>query len=379
MKKMKEVKEPVSVRSKTLKNGLESLFLDIYEDGKRSKEYLKLYLVPETDKAAIRKNKETLKMANAIKAKRMVELQEGKYKFGEERKPKKILLLDYFRELREEYKETKSANFYYSSKSVVIHLEGYTKGKPVYLHEVDKKFVMGFIKYMRVTPTYRGVPLGPESVYTYYMHLCIGLNKAVKRELIGKNPCDTIPSEDKPRRGESHREYLTLEELKKMIDTECKDVRVKRLFLFACFTGLRYKDIWHLRWKNIVKVEDGVYQVETIQQKTRSKVVIPLSENALRWLPEKGLDGEENRPFVMPETSLAYDYLHDWSKKAGIKKNVTFHVGRHTYATLLLYYGADLYTVSKLLGHKNVKTTQIYAKVMDESKRKAVNLIPEIL
>ena len=80
----------------------------------------------------------------------------------------------------------------------------------------------------------------------------------------------------------------------------------------------------------------------------------------------------------MPETSCAYDYLHEWTKKAGIQKNVTFHVGRHTYATLLLYYGADLYTVSKLLGQANVKTTQIYAKVMDESKRKAVNLIPQI-
>ena len=88
--------------------------------------------------------------------------------------------------------------------------------------------------------------------------------------------------------------------------------------------------------------------------------------------------GEENRIFQMPETSCAYDYLHDWAKKAGITKNVTFHVARHTYATLLLYYGADLYTVSKLLGHTNVRTTQIYAKVMDESKRKAVSLIPNI-
>jgi site-specific recombinase XerD len=80
----------------------------------------------------------------------------------------------------------------------------------------------------------------------------------------------------------------------------------------------------------------------------------------------------------MPERSVGYDFLHRWAKAAGIKKNVTFHVARHTYATLLLYYGADLYTVSKLLGHKNVKTTQIYAKVMDGTKRKAVNLIPQL-
>ena len=70
--------------------------------------------------------------------------------------------------------------------------------------------------------------------------------------------------------------------------------------------------------------------------------------------------------------------IRKWIAKTSITKNVTFHVARHTYATMLLYYGADLYTVSKLLGHTNVQTTQIYAKVMDESKRKAVNLIPEI-
>ena len=98
----------------------------------------------------------------------------------------------------------------------------------------------------------------------------------------------------------------------------------------------------------------------------------------MRWLPEREDKGEEDNVFQVPFICIAYPHLHEWTKKAGINKNVTYHVGRHTYATLLLYYGADLYTVSKLLGHTNVKTTQIYAKVMDESKRKAVNLIPEI-
>ena len=106
--------------------------------------------------------------------------------------------------------------------------------------------------------------------------------------------------------------------------------------------------------------------------------MVPLTENALAFLPERYMDGPENRIFLMPETSCAYDYLHEWSEKAGITKNVTFHLARHTYATLLLYYGADIYTVSKLLGHTSVKTTQIYAKVVDETKRRAVELIPDV-
>lgn len=369
--------EPVHIRTRKLSNGNETIFLDINVNGVRKQEFLKLYLLAGTSREIKNRNKETMALARAIKAKRVLEIQNGRFEF-EDKEKSKILLLDFMEQMLEESKFTKSANYCNTNKSVMMHLTKYMKGKKVTLGEVDKKFVLGFVKYMQKTPTSRGVPLGPISIYTYYVTLCIVLNKAVKREMIEKNPCDSIPHEEKPKRMETHREYLTIEEVKKLIDTECKDVRVKRLFLFSCFTGLRYKDIFNLRWKNLVKVEDGVYQMEIVQQKTKRPLAVPLSANAMQWLPERYMDGEENRIFPMPETSCAYDYLHDWTRKAGIRKNVTFHVGRHTYATLLLYYGADLYTVSKLLGHTNIKTTQIYGKVMDETKRKAVNLIPQI-
>lgn len=374
-----KVNEPVHIRTRKLSNGNETIYLDIIVDGRRKQEYLKLYLLAGDSREIKNRNKETMSLANAVKAKRIVEIQNGKFEFDTKAKTT-IPFIEWMKSVLDGSRGVKSANYCNTIKSVIMHLEKYMKSvkKSVMLGDINAKFVVGFIKYMRTTPTYRGVPLGEVTIYTYYINLCIALNKAVKSGLIDKNPCDAVPYEDKPKRPETYREYLSLEEVKKMIDTECKDVRVKRLFLFSCFTGLRYKDIFHLRWKNIVKVEDGVYQLELIQQKTKRPVVVPLSDNAMRWLPERYMDGEENRIFQMPETSCAYDYLHDWSKKAGITKNVTFHVGRHTYATLLLYYGADLYTVSKLLGHTNVRTTQIYAKVMDESKRKAVSLIPNI-
>ena len=372
-----KVKEAVHIRTKKLSNGNESIYLDMCVNGNRKQEYLKLYLFPGDTPSIKKRNRETMTIANAVKAQRIVEIQNGRFKFDDKEKGK-ILLTEWMNNLRDESFGVKSANYLSTIKSTIMHLNGFMGAKSISLKDVDKRFILGFIRYMRKTPTYRGTPLGAESIYTYYMALCIALNKAVKCELIDKNPCDSIPSEDKPKRGESNREYLTLEEVKILIDTECKDIRVKRLFLFSCFTGLRYKDIFHLRWKNLVRVEEGVYQLEIIQQKTKKPLVVPLSGNALQWIPERYMDGDENRIFQMPETSCAYDYLHEWTERAGIAKNVTFHVGRHTYATLLLYYGADLYTVSKLLGHTNVKTTQIYAKVMDETKRKAVNLIPNL-
>ena len=317
-------------------------------------------------------------IANSVKAQRILDIQNGKYGFVDQSKGK-VKLIDWMKQQHDEYyeKHGASSSYCYSINSATNYLIKYA-GENVTLQDIDVAFIRGFIKYLNKVDGCHGGKLGDQTIYTYYIVFIIALNKAVKYDIIPFNPADKIPAEDKPRRTSKTREYLTLEEVQKLIDTECKDGRVKRLFLFCCFTGLRHSDAFLLRWKNIVTLDDGSKQIQTVQKKTKETIYIPLTENALSFLPERYMDGEENRIFQMPETSCAYDYLHDWAKKAGITKNVTFHVARYTYATLLLYYGADIYTVSKLLGHTSVKTTQIYAKVMDETKRKAVELIPDV-
>lgn len=119
-------------------------------------------------------------------------------------------------------------------------------------------------------------------------------------------------------------------------------------------------------------------QAEKPQRRTKKLVYVPLSSNALKWLPERGYDGRENYIFKFRDRSIIYEYLNRWAEAAEVEKHVTFHMSRHTCATLLLYYGADLYTVSKILGHTSIKTTQVYAKVADEMKRKAVGNIPDV-
>lgn len=369
-------KEVVKVRTKKLANGNESIYLDIYSDGRRKYEYLKLYLLPGRENKT--KNKETMAFANAIKAKRIVEIQNGRFGF-ENSKKTNLTLMEWMEETRKMKVEKGKSNAYIKiSNATINHLSRYLNGRKIKLSDVDKKFIKGFIAYLRKGKTNKGTLMTEHSVYLYFETLLIALNVAVKMELIDKNPCLDIFPEDRPKQKSAVREYLTIDEVKTLIDTPCDDMRVKRMFLFSCFTGLRFVDIKNLKWKDIIKVDDGVYQIELVQQKTKQLAVIPLTENAMRWLPERADKGEEDNVFQVPVICIAYPHLHEWAKKAGINKNVTYHVGRHTYATLLLYYGADLYTVSKLLGHTNVKTTQIYAKVMDESKRKAVNLIPEI-
>ena len=269
-------------------------------------------------------------------------------------------------------------NYSKTIRNLIRHLELFN-AKQVTLKEVTPAFLRKFLEYLRGDGANKyGGRLCQETIYTYFTILSILMNKAVRLDLIASNPFHKLSQAEKPQRRTKKKEYLTLDEVKRMSVAECDDWRVKYAFLFCCFTGLRYVDVSRLKWKHIVEVGKGEYQIELVQQKTKEPVYIPLSANALKWLPERGYDGKENYIFKFRDRSIIYDYLNKWAKTAGVEKHVTFHMSRHTCATLLLYYGTDLYTVSKILGHTSIKTTQVYAKVADEMKRKAVGNVPEI-
>jgi len=172
---------------------------------------------------------------------------------------------------------------------------------------------------------------------------------------------------------ESRREYLSVDELNTLAATPCERDVLKRAALFSALTGLQHCDIQKLRWKEI-NIDGNQARLHFTQQKTKGVEYTPISEQALQ------LCGEPEKPekFVfedLPDPSWISHPLKKWVVAAGIKKKITFHCFRHTYATLQLSSGTDIYTVSKMLGHTNVKTTQIYAKVVDEKKDKAAQAI----
>lgn len=368
---------PVHLRTKKIAHGKESIYLDIVKDGVRRKEYLGLYLVPEQTRADKVINRATLKTAEEIKAKRLIELLEGKLTFAG-KKAAKVNLIEWLEEQRLYYYDNDNMNYSKTIHNLIRHLELFN-AKQVTLKEVTPAFLRKFLEYLRGDGANKyGGRLCQETIYTYFTILSILMNKAVRLDLIASNPFHKLSQAEKPQRRTKKKEYLTLDEVKRMSVAECDDWRVKYAFLFCCFTGLRYVDVSRLKWKHIVEVGKGEYQIELVQQKTKEPVYIPLSTNALKWLPERGYDGKENYIFKFRDRSIIYDYLNKWAKTAGVEKHVTFHMSRHTCATLLLYYGTDLYTVSKILGHTSIKTTQVYAKVADEMKRKAVGNVPEI-
>ena len=201
------------------------------------------------------------------------------------------------------------------------------------------------------------------------------MNEAVRKKLITSNPVMYLSREDKkPIRAErSNRTFLTIDEVKKLALTEYKHHDdVKRAFLFSCFTGLRISDVKNLRWENIEE-RDGGFFVSIIMQKTREPLTIKLNKQAVSWLPKrKGTDVVFNLPYYRATLN---ERVKSWAKKADIGKDVCFHMSRHTFATMALTLGADLYVVSKLLGHTDVSVTQIYADIINKKREEAVDLM----
>lgn len=385
-----QVKEPVKIRFKKLKNGNTSIYLDLYLNGVREYEFLNIYLRPEESRADKLWNKEQLRLANAIKAERIVSIQNGEFGFKDIKRTRKLNFIQYLENMAANYEENGQTACGILMRSCIRRLVDY-KGKAIPFSSVTKEYLIGFIDFLN-NEKYdfdkrgrkrAGKPRKLSGVYkeALFARVMVALNKAEREGIILKNPGKSIDASLKPRAEEKTRAYLTLDEVKKIAETEYRPKNdVKPAFMFACFTGLRYSDIYKLTWGELTVGPDGTMRLDTKMKKTKKDIFIPLSDNAIAWLPERGDAHDEAHVFyrLPDQVGNADARLRTLVNKAGINKHVSFHVARHTFATLTLTYGADLYTVSKLLGHANMRTTQIYAKIVDENKRKAVNLIPSL-
>lgn len=366
-KKPTKVKEPIRLRTKELADGSKSLYLDIYRNGKRTYEYLKMYLIPETDRNARQQNETTMAAANAIKSKRIIELTSGEA--GIVNHKDKVYLQDWMQTYKEN-QEKRDKKVVSQIKSVAHILKDYA-GERFTLDRVDITFCQGYIDYMLTTYRPKGKPIAASTRNTYYQIFNGALNAAVRAKRILRNPFNEMDKSEKPKMPESVRSYMTIEEVRALIATPMENEKVKSAYLFSCFCGLRISDILRLKWKDIF-VDNGQYRLSVAMQKTKEPIYLPLSNEALRWMPERGDKTADEHVFELPTT--VNQLIKPWAKAAGISKRFTFHTARHTFATMLLTLGADLYTVSKLLGHTSVKMTQVYAKIINKKKDDAVNL-----
>lgn len=352
-----------------LQGGKISLFLDYYHKGKRKKEYLKLYLDPDPKTKADREvNKQTRLLAESIRAKRLIEIQNGEFGFRDSERMKGSLL-EYLELLAK--KRFSSKGNYANWDSMIKHLKEYIV-RDVSFSDVNRAFVQGFKEYLEEEArTKSNQPLSQNSKYSYFNKFRAALKQAVKDGILATNPIDGVEAF---RQGESEREFLTLEELQTIVNVDCDMPQLKTAFLFSCLTGLRWSDIQKLIWSEVQHSESMGYYIRFRQKKTKGAETLPISDQAFELL------GERMEPTERVFTGLKYSAWHNlklqqWIISAGITKPITFHCARHTYATLQLSAGTDIYTVSKLLGHRELKTTQIYTKVIDGKKIEAANKI----
>lgn len=355
-----------------------SLYLvyDYGKDQKRDYEFLKLHLYDKPKTNIEREhNKETLQLAETIKAKKILDAQSSAHGFVSSVRSK-IGFLAYFKSLVD--KKFDSNGNHDNWLSTYRHLDDFLKGNDIALERVDERFLESLKEYLltcRTKKTNRDITLNQNTVLSYYNKVRASLREAYNNKMIKDNPATRVKS---VKLIDSHREFLTFEELQQLAATECEIPILKKAFLFSSLTGLRWSDVKAISWENINFSETDGWYLKFTQKKTKGAEILPIPEQAIRLLGDRDEFGKTI--FESLEYSAWNNIkLREWVMAAGIRKRITFHCARHSFATIQLSMNTDIYTVSKLLGHRHLKTTEVYAKVIDKKKIEAANRIPELL
>ncbi|HFK5583474.1 recombinase [Elizabethkingia anophelis] len=373
----------ITLKRKNLKDGQISLYIEYYKgstidlNGKRIHlrefEYLKLYLNAEPKNAKEKKdNKETLELAENILAIRKTNYIQGKFDIKSTTKSKRTFL-NYFAEIMEEKQKQDSSNNYGNWFSTFQHLKKIISPNMTF-EEVDETFIKKVRNYIDYDARSKSdLPLSQNSKYSYFNKFKAALRSAFDDGYLSINYATKLKSFDQ---AESQREYLTFEELQSLSKSPCKYEILKRAFIFSCLTGIRWSDINAMTWSE-VRDEGENSRINFRQEKTDGVEYLYISKQARDLLSER--QSPEERVFKGLKYSMTYNTeIVRWCNRAGIFKHITFHSARHTNAVLLLEGGADIYTVSKRLGHREIRTTAIYAKIVDKKMKEAAEMIPEL-
>ena len=356
----------VTLRQKPISKGRFSLYLDFYPEIRNPRtnkmtrrEFLGMYILanPTTpvEKAF---NDQMMDRARAICCKRQLQVINAEFGFLDV----DILNADFLEFFRETCR-TK----YQKWDIVYRHFEKFVGGK-CKMGDINVDLCNKFRDYLlnanKLARPNQKVTRSSASGYFSTFRALLAI--AYKEKLIRENVNDFLESikYSKPRR-----EFLTLKEVKKLAKTPCAIPVLKRASLFSILTGLRISDVLNLTWENIVEDAFGGYSIRLCTQKTQTEATLPLSKDALLQCGERS----EGTVFVGLKRSMINYPLKDWIKQAGIKKKITFHCFRHTYATLQLAAGTDIFTVKNLLTHANIGTTELYSHIIDSKKQESIN------
>jgi integrase len=360
-------KNNVTLREKPLTNGNVSLYLDIYRDGERCYQFLKLYINSKA-RTPIEKesNKNTYELAQQIRTERENELNHKA--FGKAVPTKqKIAFFDFAENYRANYTK-KDVRMIKGAierfRDFLTEKRPLLNQKSLKISQIDKLLIIDFVSYLQTKS------IG-EGAYNYFQHFKKIIKRAVDEGIIERSPADGVKCKTVEGLRKS---ILNNDEIMQLAKTPCQNSILKRAFLFCCSTGLRFVDVKALQYKDI----DFANSRMTIDQlKTGKMAIVDLNATALKMIGEPGKPDEYI--FNLPTGNGSNKTLQAWVDRAGIEKQITWHCARHSFAVNLLTSTAhpDIKTVSSTLGHSSLKHTEKYTRVIDELKKKAVNALPE--
>ncbi len=358
----------IAVRFKPLKSGKFSVYFDIYTKtvhgkGKRNYEFLGIYVHKDYSNNRIRvlaKDSEKMKLVQVLRNNKETEMNFSKFGY------KQTSRISY--QLMEYLDECLKKKFNYKLECLIIHLNKYLKNKSFLFSEVTKEFLEKFQDYLLFHVS-RNTTHAYMSVFRQYF------NKLLTKGLVEETPFHDW----KPVKEEYlERDRLTIEEVRLLANTIPKrgNSQIRQAFLFSCFCGgLRISDINKIKYENII---DGKLVFRPV--KTPNKIVtVPIIEDVYKIL-ENVVKHPTNKKIFwdLPTSQVINVYLKFWAYEAGVIKNLHFHVARHTFATIGLTYGIDIFTMKELLGHSKIEMTQIYAKIVDKKKEEELMKFPAL-
>ncbi|WP_134087880.1 site-specific integrase [Olivibacter sp. XZL3] len=269
--------------------------------------------------------------------------------------------IDFFEKLKNKRKGSTYVNW----ESAIMYFKAFA-GDFISFRQINETFCEEYADYLRSAPALgkKGKPIKINTAVSYFIKFKFTLGEAFKQKYLYEDIAKFIETISPQ---ETHREFLFQDELQALADTPCED-DIRRASLVSALTGLRYSDVETLMWSEI-RGSKGEYYIQFHQEKTRAAEMLPVSDLVISLLGDPG--DWNSRVFSSLTYSRVYYALGNWVKAAGIKKHITFHCFRHTFATLQLAAGTDVFVVSKMLGHRRLETTLIYVKIVDKLKRDA--------
>lgn len=366
----------ITLSKKKLSKGRISLYLDCCINGKRRKEYLGIILEAPTSKEIRKANREKIQLAQLLRSRREMEYLQSRFlihpvsttHIQPSQEADTGRDIDFF-VFATNYLEEYQGKDYRVVRGMLSHLKEYHT-PPLPVSDMTHQFCYNFLRHLQNKLT-GNTPIN------YFKKFKLCLNLCVEEGLLQDNPSDNIRMSQYY---DVTKEILSTEELNRLVLTGCRHKEVKRAFLFACQSGLRWCDICELTFRSI---DFAQRRLTLIQKKvaghSRQAVLhLNLNNNAIRLLEEQGIGNPDKKVFSLPSHSYALRILNEWTRSAGIRKHISFHCARHTFITQIMASGASIKTAASLAGHSSTRHTEKYIHIIDTQKQQAVDSLPPL-